>query len=77
MIDSTDLQEINMIAINQVREAEFELIKLKQNFAKSNGWHKEEHQGFKGVEVYWCKDDVAISDIDDVIDLIEQSLGGE
>ena len=70
------------IDLNSIRSMEDDINKeisylnaLKVEFLLQHGWHKETFQGLKRPEVYWCKDEYAISDIDDVIYLIEEGEG--
>lgn len=60
--------------LERIRRLEDDLMQVKEGFVIKHGWHKEKFQGFRCVEVYWCKDEDALSGIDDVIDLIEKSL---
>ncbi len=62
-----------MKQLERIRRLEDDLIQIKESFVKSNGWHKET---FTCDRDFWCKDEDAISDIDDVIDLIEEGLRG-
>lgn len=59
--------------LERIRRLEDDLIEIKESFVKSEGWHKETFTRFRSEMVFWCKDEDAISDIDDVIKLIEQS----
>ena len=74
MMSEDDLKTIRMLELNLIREQERELLSAKESFVKSNGWHKEEFQSLRCVETFWCKDEDAISDIDNVIDLIEKEI---
>ena len=74
MINSEDLKTIREFELEQIRKQEDELWQAKESFVKGCGWHKEEFQGLKCVEVYWCKDEDAIGDIDRVIELIAAEI---
>jgi len=60
--------------IQQIDNAQRELTALKERFVKDEGWHTEHIMEPRGVVAYWCRDEHAVRDIDDVIEMIEGEL---